>query len=265
MQKSFETQGPLRVDVSVPAGLVEIEAVPGGEAHVQVDADPEVLERTTIELDGDALRVRVRERNGIFGGLERGSVQARLRVPESSAVSVSTKSADLRTSGWLENVRMQTASGDTTADRQRSLSVKSASGDVAAVEVLDDLSVQTASGDVRVARVGGKLSVQGVSGDVHVQEADGEARVSAVSGDVELECVAGALVKVDAVSGDVQVGVRRGSLVHVDASTLSGDTRSELELDDAPASSEDGPAVELRIRTVSGDISVVRAATTTAP
>jgi hypothetical protein len=34
--------------------------------------------------------------------------------------------------------------------------------------------------------------------------------------------------------------------------------RSELELEDAPAA-EEGPVVELRARTVSGDVQIVRA------
>jgi hypothetical protein len=74
-----------------------------------------------------------------------------------------------------------------------------------------------------------------------------------------LDAVTAGDVSVQAVSGDVQIGVRRGSLVYVDASSLSGDTRSELELGDLP-SAEDGPRIDLRLKTVSGDISVVRAA-----
>jgi DUF4097 and DUF4098 domain-containing protein YvlB len=263
MQKSFPTEGPLRVDVRVPSGLVEIEAVQGTEAWVELDAEQEVLERTTVELQGDELRVHVRQRRGVFVSFGRDEVHARLRVPESSKLNATTRSADLRATGWLESIRVQTASGDVAADRCRTLSIQSASGDAAVAEVLDELSVQTASGDVRVGRVGGKLTIQGVSGDVRVESADGETRVVAVSGDVALESVAGPHVKVEAVSGDVEVGVRRGCRVHVDATSVSGHMRSELDLGDAPAGGGDGPLVELRVRTVSGDVDVVRAAAPT--
>jgi DUF4097 and DUF4098 domain-containing protein YvlB len=107
------------------------------------------------------------------------------------------------------------------------------------------------------------LSIQGVSGDVRVETADGEARVASVSGDVTVESVAGPHVKVESVSGDVEVGVRRGCRVHVDATSVSGHMRSEHELDAAPAAEPDGPLVELRVRTVSGDVNVVRAAAPT--
>jgi hypothetical protein len=49
----------------------------------------------------------------------------------------------------------------------------------------------------------------------------------------------------------------------VDASTLSGSTRSELDLDAEPADDDGGPRVELQLKTVSGDITVARAAAAT--
>ena len=57
---------------------------------------------------------------------------------------------------------------------------------------------------------------------------------------------------------DVAIGVRRGSRAHLDCTTVSGDARSELELSgDEPDG--DGPFVEIRARTVSGDIRITRA------
>ena len=65
-------------------------------------------------------------------------------------------------------------------------------------------------------------------------------------------------VNATSVSGDVTIGVRRGSKVYLDCNTISGDTSSELELTtDAPAG--DGPLVEIRAKTVSGDIRITRA------
>jgi DUF4097 and DUF4098 domain-containing protein YvlB len=65
-------------------------------------------------------------------------------------------------------------------------------------------------------------------------------------------------VAAHSVSGDVTIAVRRGSKVYLDCNTVSGDTSSELELTtDAPAG--DGPLVEIRAKTVSGDIRITRA------
>jgi hypothetical protein len=65
------------------------------------------------------------------------------------------------------------------------------------------------------------------------------------------------------VSGDVRVGVGRGTRVWIDAGTVSGDLGSELGLDDAEPDTDDstasGPVVPLQLKTVSGDVSIVRA------
>jgi hypothetical protein len=84
-----------------------------------------------------------------------------------------------------------------------------------------------------------------------------------VSGDQRVEAVLGGTVEANAISGDVYVGVRRGSRVYVDANTVSGSTSSEFDLSDAPADAgepdPDAPMVEVRAKTVSGDIMLARA------
>lgn len=261
MQERYDTPTPIRLDVRVPGGFVEVEAAETGETTVQLEATEELLERSTVELQGNELRIHVRDRKG-FLGFGREEVRVHVRCPEGSALAARSKSAAVGTTGWLASVSFETAAGDLSVDRTENVSVQSASGAVTVGEATGDLSVQTASGAVKAGRVGGKLSVQVISGEVTVHEAAAVARVSSVSGDVTLETVAGEQVKVESVSGDVEVGVRRGSRVHVDASSISGDTRSDLDLGDTPVGEGEGPLVELRIQTVSGDIAVVRAAAT---
>ena len=99
----------------------------------------------------------------------------------------------------------------------------------------------TASGDVEIAV--GRLR---------------RASANTASGDTTIGAVVSGSVVVNAASGDVRIGVRRGSRVHLDCSTVSGDARSELELGtDEPEG--DGPFVEVKARTASGDITITRA------
>jgi len=138
------------------------------------------------------------------------------------------------------------------------LNVKSASGDTRAREIAGGVNIQTASGDVELDAVRGGINVASASGDVTIREAWDNVNVNTVSGDQEHGAVYQGNVSAHAVSGDVSVGVRRGSKVFLDCTTVSGDTRSELDmLPDAP--SGDGPLVELRVKTVSGDIDITRA------
>jgi DUF4097 and DUF4098 domain-containing protein YvlB len=93
---------------------------------------------------------------------------------------------------------------------------------------------------------------------VAVREAEGDLTVQTASGDQEIGSVAEGSVVLQTASGDIQVGIRRGSRLWIDAKSMSGETSSELEVGDAPADDE-GPLVELRATTMSGDIHVARA------
>jgi hypothetical protein len=73
-----------------------------------------------------------------------------------------------------------------------------------------------------------------------------------------LEAVVTGDVTVNSASGDVRIGIRRGSRAYLDCSTVSGDTTSELDVTgEEPAG--DGPLVNVKARTVSGDITITRA------
>src|SRR5581483_5517590 len=183
----------------------------------------------------------------IFG---RTGIGCRIRCPAGSSVTAKTKSADVTARGTIGGLDVRTASGDVEAvDVAGSVNVKSASGDIRIHTVGGGLNVQTASGDVEIGAVRGPANVQTASGDVHAM---------VVSGDLELGAVVRGQVNAQSVSGDVTVGVRRGSTAYLDCNTLSGDTSSDLDLQgDAPA--DGGPLVEVRVKTVSGDIRITRA------
>jgi DUF4097 and DUF4098 domain-containing protein YvlB len=106
----------------------------------------------------------------------------------------------------------------------------------------------------------GSGKINSASGAVRIADASGEIAVNTASGDIELESVATGAVKVNSASGDVEVGIAKGSRLWVDAQSLSGETSSELDLESgAPVEGDEGPLVELKARTMSGDISVRRA------
>jgi DUF4097 and DUF4098 domain-containing protein YvlB len=258
MEKTFETTGPLRLDLRIPAGSIEIVTDEAAQTVVTLQGDADALETAIVDLRGDELRVEIPERRG-FLGFRHPEVRLEIRCPQGSSAAVRTRSADLRARGTLGRVESTGASGDVDLERvDGAVALKSASGDLRLIEAGGDVTAHTASGDVEIGHARGDLAANLVSGDLSVRAADGSVSANSVSGDVRLSAVVAGTVSVSSVSGDVEVGVRRGSRIHVDASTLSGDTRSELDLGGEPVTG-DGPIVELRIKTVSGDVSVVRA------
>jgi hypothetical protein len=271
---TFETPDAVRLNLAIPAGRIEIETADVQQTQVELealsDAARELLGETRIDSrerpGGHEVIVEVPQRTSFFLGFGRGA-EFRLRVacPDGADLDIRTKSADVQARGRYGAVEIKSASGDLSIDEAQEVRVKTASGDVALDTVHGVTHVQSASGDLAVQRTGGDATVQLVSGDLWIRDAGASVHANTVSGDQRIEAVVSGSVELQAVSGDVLVGVRRGSRVYIDANTLSGSTNSEFELSDAPAEdpgteSDDTPIVELRIKTVSGDVNVVRAA-----
>jgi len=278
--ETFSTPGPVRLDLDMPAGEIEIETANTDETHVVLEAVStneqvqEMVAAARIESSrrGDVFHVtvEVRTRHGVWisfsGGpdIRLGTPDMRLRIscPAGAELDVKTKSADLEAQGEYGDVDIKTASGDLSIENARNAHVKTASGDVHFETVGGILDVKTVSGDVHVAAVAGSANFQVVSGDVFVHDAGGSISGTSVSGDQRYEAVVNGRVELRAVSGDIGIGIRRGSRVFIDANTVSGSTSSEFELADAPAQpapAEDAPLVEVYAKTVSGDVRLERA------
>jgi hypothetical protein len=280
--ETFQTPGPVRLDLELPAGSIEIETSTTDETHVELEALSdreqlqEMVEAARIEAvrrgDGHEVIVEVRTRHGVWVSFSKGpdirlgSPELRLRVacPAGTELEIRTKSADVNARGDYGTVDVKTASGDTTVEHVAGdARIKSASGDAHFETVDGSLDVKSASGDLHAGSVARASNIQLVSGDVHIREAYDGISTNTVSGDQRYEAVLKGRLDLRAISGDVTVGIRRGSRVFIDANTVSGSTSSEFELSDAPqeapAAAEDSPLVEVYAKTVSGDVRIERA------
>lgn len=295
---SFPSPEPVTLRVKLPAGLLEVTAAPREDAVVEVrpsrsssSADAEAASGTRVErlADGTIL-VEAPEQRTMLGRQAR--VDVLVALPEGSAVTLQTASADIRTSGPLGDVAVGSASGDVRIERCARLEVKTASGDVTCDVTGAEAGVRTSSGDIRLPELrggaeittsSGRVELGAVNGDTTVKSGSGDITVEAAgasfrtisasgdvtigtagdlvetrtsSGDVGIGTVARGRVSVDSVSGDVRIGVADGVSAWLDVSTTSGDLRSGLEEAERPG--DEAPRAEIRVKTVSGDISLVR-------
>jgi hypothetical protein len=259
MERVFEADGPVDADVVVPAGSIEVERAEGNQVVVLVEPQrgsaraDELVAETDISFADGKLRVHVPER-----ALRNVEVRCRLRLPEGSALSTKTASADVGSTVSLRSFDGATASGDTALrDVTRDLTLKSASGDLVCESVGGRLRLRSASGDVSVRQVAGDVELALASGDVHIVDALSSVDVKSASGDVRLDCVRHGRVRAQTASGDVTVGVAEGVGAYLDVTTVSGDTRCTLPFQErAPGGAA---ALEIVARTVSGDV-IVRGA-----
>lgn len=264
--ETFATEDPVSLALRVPSGEILVRTGETTQTTVEIealnDAAREVIDRTRIDgrSRGERFEVEVdvpQQRGFIKFSSPKFAV--RIECPDNAELQVRTASADLQARGEFADVDVNGASGDIEIENVHGqLRVKTVSGDVGVELVGGEANLQSVSGDIQIARATGPLNVNSVSGDVHVREAASSVTSRSVSGDQQIESVVEGEVTAQAVSGDVVIGIRRGSKLWVDANSVSGDTSSELELSgDAPAG--EGPLVEVRARTVSGDVRLVRA------
>ena len=266
----FDTPGGVRLDLSVPAGEIDVRTEDGAETTVDLeplrenDASREAVEAARIHVrdragQGHELVVGVPGSRGL-GIFSRGAeVRLVIRCPVGAHLRAEGGSADIHAAGRYAEADVRTGSGDIEIGGvDGDARVKCGSGDVSLERVEGEASIQGASGDVEIDRIGGRGTVRSASGDVVVRDAASALTVQTASGDVRVEAISAGAVSLQSASGDVYVGVRKGRTLWVDAKSMSGDTTSDLEVGDEPEE-QDGPLVELRVATMSGDVHVARA------
>jgi DUF4097 and DUF4098 domain-containing protein YvlB len=267
----FDTPGAVALEIRLPAGRVVVDSWDESRTDVELVAlgrrGEEALEQISVsarELPGGHV-VSIEQRDHFRWGpiaISWGSdVEVRISCPSGANVDFDGASADLSATGSYGKVSVRTASGDLRlGEIVEKLQVKTASGDVAVQAIRTESTITTVSGDVGAELVGAPLSVRTVSGDVELGRVRAPVTAQTTSGDVALRTVEGGEVRVQTVSGDARVGVAQGTAVWMDAVSVSGDLRSDLGMVEEAPEGSDADVVPLHVKTVSGDVSVVRAA-----
>jgi hypothetical protein len=271
----FETPGSVSLQIKLPSGRVLVSTADEPHTTVEVVAagrrGQDAVEEIDVTMEERLGRhvVKVEQKDRFRWGPIQitwgGDFECRITCPPGSELDLTGGSTEVRAEGDLGEVTIKTASGDVRLQSVlEELQIKTASGDVDVASAAGQATVVTVSGDVLLGRAEASLTARSVSGDVMIGATTGPLGISTTSGDVDVRAVAGGDVRVQTVSGDVRLGVARGTRTWIDAVSVSGRLESELGLEDREPAAEEGgtPVVPLHVKTVSGDVSVVRAAET---
>jgi DUF4097 and DUF4098 domain-containing protein YvlB len=236
----FPAEGPITARIKLASGSVAVTAAPTQTVTVSISAPgrggEDVAHLAVVDYHDGQLTVSGPEHSGLLR--KSPGLDVAVTVPEGSALTVDTASADVHCAGELARLNASSASGDIQAERVTGIS-----------------DVSTASGDVRVDR-SGQVRVKSVSGDIQIDAVDGDATGQSVSGDIEISAVRTGEISVKTTSGDITVAVAAGTGVQLDLSTLTGDASSELEPEGQAGTAD----ATVTCRSVSGDVIVRRAA-----
>jgi DUF4097 and DUF4098 domain-containing protein YvlB len=268
MREVFHTPGHVALSLRVPEGDIEVETEVTEDTIVELTGipDDELVEIARIDSRDRGgnyeVRVEIREERGLARFFKSRELRLRVQAPDGADVSARGGSADVRGRGRFGTVAVDTGSGDIEVDAiSGDAAIKSGSGDVRLEDVAGDAVVSTGSGDIEIGHVARAAQLRSASGDVRVGEAGTDVTVQTASGDQQIDAVTQGQVTMQSASGDLHVGIRRGSRLAVDARSLSGDTTSEIDLDEFEfdEAGAEAPLVELRATAMSGDIHVSRA------
>jgi DUF4097 and DUF4098 domain-containing protein YvlB len=267
----FETPGSVELQIRLPAGratvktadepITNVELIPRGRRGEE--AIEEIVVRADEKPGGHVISIERKDRIK-WGPLSitwgEGDVEIHVTCPTGTDVDFNGASADLSALGSYGKVAAKTASGDLRlGEVAGGLQVKTASGDVFVQRIEDESSLQTVSGDVDIEQVDASLTARTVSGDVDLGRVRASLILGTTSGDVAVKAVERGEVKIQTVSGDARVGVAQGTAVWMDAVSVSGTLRSELGVAEDAPDHEGDDIVPLQVKTVSGDVSFVRA------
>jgi DUF4097 and DUF4098 domain-containing protein YvlB len=260
-----------RVRIEIGSGRVEIIPNDGEQTEVTLDVDGGSEEDVVFKVhDGELIVEGPRN-------VRRGpDIQVRIATPATLDARIKTGSGDILSRMSLGTARLSTGSGDVRLERvDGDLGVSTGSGDVKVEfvagalragtgsgsidinEAADAIGLSTGSGDVRIGDAAGPTTVKVGSGDITIERIRDHSVATSGSGDVTVESAEGPSVQAETARGDVRIGVPDGLPAYLDLKTVTGRIRCELEPGEKPA--EGDRALMLRARTVSGDISVVKA------
>jgi len=267
MQNIFETPGPTSLYVEIGSGDVAVRAEDTDRTVVDVEgryADEVVVEQRGNEI----VVIAPKHPTGLFGGNE---LRVRATVPTGSELATKLGSADVTAAGRLGTARIRTGSGDVRLEDVAGeaivetgsgdllvgsaggeLRVKSGSGDVAVSHLGGPGSVSTGSGDVEIETAAGPVAVKSGSGDLRVRDARDGVELGTASGDLQVDRLHRGRLTAKNVSGDIHVGIPAGVPVWTDITSMTGSVSSDLEGAGQPTEGQD--YIELRAKTVSGDV-----------
>lgn len=253
--QSLDFDDVREVRVRIVAGDVSVTGTGGSSAHLEV-----------TKIEGERLDVQYAD--GVLTltqpGLTwesllewrrtwRSSVRLALAVPATVPVQVGVVSANAVLAGLAGQTSVRSVNGRITLD--------GLDGDIAARTVSGDVEAVGLTGALRLETVAGGLAVAG-GGDCRAVTA------KTVTGDMTLDLSLdrGGEVALDTVSGDIVIRLPEQTGATVDLVSTSGrlDSGFELRRDNTPGVRRlagalgDGTGA-LRVRSVSGDVALVRA------
>jgi hypothetical protein len=263
--RTFPIHEPVSVLARLAHGTLRVDARDGlTEATVTVTArEPgsDIVERIAVEQRGPVIAIVAPRQGGLFdlfgGRRTADAVDVTVTVPTGTKLRLSTFTADITVAGRVGSSDISFGASSATLDEvDGSLRLRYGSGSASVQTVHGSVEMRSGAGDARFGTIHGALDAGRGSGRLVVGEVHGTVRTRAGSGGAVLSAVHSD-VDLASGSGEIEIGLPAGCATRLDVVTGTGRVRSDLPIEDAPASRE--RSITIRARTGSGSVHLFRA------
>lgn len=257
--QQFTTDGPLEATVRIGSGQIAVRRAADGAASADVrplDATHEPSVRLAasaqVRLDGHSLIVAVPEHGRTF---RRAEVLVELQLPAESQLLIKAGAATIKARDGLRSLEAKMGAGTVDADDVGDLVVKAGQVEVV-VGSARTVVVSTGQGSLHAGSIGDAAFKTG-HGQVELGRTEGRVLVKGGMVDLTIRAAGAGEVTFTGGAGSARVGVVPGTTVQLDLTSGSGDVRCDLPLESSAPTG--GAALDLRLRTGSGDLLVMPA------
>ncbi len=257
--RTMNVTGPIRLEVTNPAGDIVINGSTDGKVRVKADIrasgfsfiNPqkqidELVASPPVEQKGDTIRI-----GKDLAHLRNITVSYTIEVPRETEVSTTVVSGSQTIRGVRGPVKvtavsgsihveqidhyahLSTVSGSIDAnDMGDDVRASSASGNVTVSNVKGDVDINVLSGATQVTKLGGRVEATTASGSIDVQGARSDVKIRAASGSVIVQGDPGAnsYWNLHTVSGAVHLSVPQSANFHLSAEAVSGEIRTDIPI-----------------------------------
>jgi DUF4097 and DUF4098 domain-containing protein YvlB len=212
------------VEIVDLAGSIELSGWDRPEIEVAGTADEDVA-GVDLKSTGDRTSIRVTPRSS---GAWRDASSTRLviHVPAKSTVSATLVSGDLKLSGVLGDVKLQTINGNVSGDAGGNLRASTVSGSVRmTARGAQTIEVKTINGDIQLASGAGEIEISTVSGNAKIDLGTlARGRFKSISGKLSasLSLAPGAQLEAESVSGTIGFDFPSVPAADFDVQSFSG-------------------------------------------
>jgi DUF4097 and DUF4098 domain-containing protein YvlB len=278
---TFNTPGPIDVNLSLLVGHVRITATDRDTTEVEVRAgssaasSAKMVVETQVDYADGQLRVRTPKTIGRLLGGKSARIEVEIALPAGSRIDGDNGAGDLHAEGTLGDTRYKTGFGTIRLGQTGRARLNTGAGDISVERVAGDAEITTGTGRLQIGAVEGTATVKNSSGETWIGEAGGALRANSANGDIAvdqarggatlktahgslrvLEAVRGR-VSLETAAGSLEVGIPAGTAAWLDLDVKNGNVRNTLDGSSGPVEGDE--KVEVRGRTYFGDIVIHRA------